>query len=292
MEKTRRTRIALIIAAAVAVVACAACAVQFLSPPINRLPYGNESLEEYLMAVKWRNWKPQYDENGEVWYYSVNSYDYGDWFFTATKTTEKKNYDISVSVIDRETESMATLRYSTDRSLPEDERIRYFNANGIFAEMAEQDEAEDGSKGVTMHTGSEILGLSYFYDTESAEGDLFWRIADADNAETSAVEFCSGYGTPLQNCTEQFVEATNKVAQLEVLLLVNITADTARDLIARAEQSADGDLASRLQTAADSIDFTDGGKLSAKTVERLVGYCTYAEQAHRAYEDVVTALEK
>lgn len=94
--------------------------------PVIRLPYKNESMEDYVMSIEWTNWRKEWiDTEHENYIYVTGPYDVAHLRLTASKTFDKKNYDITVCVRNMEENTMTYIRYSSDISRPKENRIYY-----------------------------------------------------------------------------------------------------------------------------------------------------------------------
>ena len=94
--------------------------------PVIRLPYKNESMEDYVMSIEWTNWRKEWIDTEHVNYiYVTGPYDVEHLRLTASKTFDKKKYDITVCVRNMEENTMTYIRYSSDISRPKEDRIYY-----------------------------------------------------------------------------------------------------------------------------------------------------------------------
>ena len=94
--------------------------------PVIRLPYKNESMEDYVMSIEWTNWRKEWiDTEHENYIYVTGPYDVEHLRLTASKTFDKKNYDITVCVRNVEENTMTYIRYSSDIFRPKEDRIYY-----------------------------------------------------------------------------------------------------------------------------------------------------------------------
>lgn len=133
MGRKKQIRICAIALAVAAILICvsAFAVCKFLSSPIKRLPYENESLPEYVMSIEWKNWRKSWvDADHKTYVYITGPYELGELKFTATKTIEKENYDITVCVTNMEENTKTYIRYSSDTSLPEKDRVQYVQTVG------------------------------------------------------------------------------------------------------------------------------------------------------------------
>lgn len=96
------------------------------SSPIRRLPYENESLEDYVMSIEWNNWRTVWvDTEHKNYIYITGPYNIANLRLTATKTLDKENYDITVCVTNTDDNTQTYIRYSSDTSLAKEDRLYY-----------------------------------------------------------------------------------------------------------------------------------------------------------------------
>ncbi len=59
--------------------------------PVIRLPYKNESMEDYVMSIEWTNWRKEWiDTEHENYIYVTGPYDVEHLRLTASKTFDKR----------------------------------------------------------------------------------------------------------------------------------------------------------------------------------------------------------
>ena len=146
---------------------------------------------------------------------------------------------------------------------------------------------------VITNNESRFWGYSYYYNTDSAYLHVYWRIWNPENSTTPQKYFFSEYTTDVQKYAEIYRDIVLDIRHLEDNILDFATIESVRIIlnalsIAAAVQigSATAIASNIKQTMAIAQNMTE------QTVLFIAEAYILADQANRAYENVLTAIKR
>lgn len=145
-----------------------------------------------------------------------------------------------------------------------------------------------------VYSGGKSLfwGFEYYYQTESAYYDMYWRIWNPQNTTTPQKYFFSEFDTTVHHCAENYRDIVQDIESLEGDILAFTTLEVVQlitDGISIGVAVKKGSVANIAEYIKETID--DAKDIPAQAVEFIAQAYVYADQANRAYADVLDAIE-